>query len=174
MEPFIAALLVHAIIGGIDVLLNHELIAKIPSLPNAGPEQCLHSARELVFGALFLALAWFEWHGTAALAIAALLLAELLISTVDTVIEVDTRVLPVTERVLHVALFVNMGVVLALVGQALLAWWPLPTQVLRAEHGAAAWMLSAMALAALAWSVRDGLNALKRKRPPARSAPAAR
>ena len=173
MEPFIAALLVHAVIGGIDVVLNHELIAKIPSLPNAGPEQILHSARELVFGALFLALAWFEWHGTTALAIAALLLAELFISTVDTVIEVDTRVLPVTERVLHVALFVNMGVVLVLVGQALLAWWPLPAQVLRADHGMAAWVLSALALAALAWSVRDGLNALKRKRPPARMAPAA-
>ena len=173
MEPYIAALLVHAAIGATDVVLNHELIAKIPSLPNAGPEQCLHGARELVFSGLFLALAWFEWHGLAALAIAALLLAELAISTVDTVIEVDTRVLPVTERVLHVALFVNMGVVLALVGQALLGWWPLPAQVLRAEHGVAAWVLSVLALAALAWSVRDGLNALRRKRPPARAAPAA-
>lgn len=174
MEPFVLALLVHGAIGGADVVLNHELIAKIPARPNAGSEQCLHSAREAVFAAIFLALAWFEWHGLAALAIAALLLAELAISTVDTVIEVETRILPVSERVLHVFLFVNMGVVVTLVGQALLAWWPLPTGVVRADHGGAAWLLSLLGLVSLAWSVRDGLNVLhRRKRLQARDAPAA-
>ncbi|MES2319929.1 MAG: hypothetical protein V4631_20810 [Pseudomonadota bacterium] len=163
MEPYLLALLVHGVIGGADVVLNHELIAKIPSRPNAGPEQWLHSARELVFGIIFLALAWYQWHGVAALAIGALLLAELVISTVDTVIEVDTRVLPVSERILHVFLFVNMGVVVTLVGQALLAWTRLPTGLVAAGHGAPAWVLSVLALVALGWSVRDGLNALQRR-----------
>ena len=164
MAPYIAALLVHAVIGGTDVVVNHELIAKIPSRPNARPEQCLHSARELVFAILFVALAWYEWHGWTALAIAALLLAELLISTIDTVIEVDTRVLPVSERVLHVLLFVNMGVVVTLVGQALLAWWPLPTGIVRASHGAPGIALSVLALVALGWSARDALSVLRPRR----------
>ena len=161
MAPYLLALIAHGVIGGTDVVLNHELIARLPARPNAGPEQCLHSARELIFATVFLALAWFEWHGMAALAIAGLLLAELAISTVDTVIEVDTRILPVSERVLHVVLFVNMGVVVTLVGQALLAWWSMPTRVLPASHGAAAWMLSALALGALGWSVRDARAAAR-------------
>jgi hypothetical protein len=164
MEPFIIALIAHGVIGGADVIVNHELIAKIPAQPNAGPEQRLHSARELVFATIFFALAWFEWHGLAALAIAALLLAEMTISTIDTVLEFDTRLLPVSERIAHVLLFVNFGIVLALLGQTLLRWMQQPTGVAAADHGIASWVLSLLALASLAWSVRDGLNALHRPR----------
>ena len=64
-----------------------------------------------------LRAAWFEWHGVAALAV----------STVDTVLEFETRMLAVTERIAHVFLFVNMGILLALVGQALLAWGDRPS-----------------------------------------------
>ena len=166
MEIYLLALAAHGVLGGIDVVLNHELIAKIPARPNGGPEQCLHSARELVFAALFMALAWFEWHGLAALGIAALLLAELAISAIDTIIEVDTRILPVSERLLHFILFVNLGVVLTLVGPALLAWWDAPTELLPVHHGALSWVLSVQAIAALAWSLRDGLNVLQRRRTP--------
>lgn len=173
MEPFLIALLVHAAIGGADVVFNHELIAKVPSRPNAGLEQCLHSGRELVFATLFVALAWFQWHGLAALLIALLLLAELVISGIDSVIEFDTRTLPVPERVLHYLLFLNMGVVVTLVGQALLSWWPLPTQVLAVSHGWPSWMLTLLAAVAFGWSVRDALNVLaRRKRGQARAAPA--
>jgi hypothetical protein len=163
-EAFLIALIVHGIIGGGDVIINHELIARIPSLPNAATEQRLHSARELAFGILFPALAWYEWHGAAALAIALILVVETCISMADMVVEVDTRILPVTERVAHVLLFTNYGIVLALVGQLLWSWWALPTAVLRTDHGLASWILSAMALTSLGWSVRDGLNVLARKR----------
>ena len=163
MEPFIIALLVHAAIGGGDVLFNHELIAKIPSRPNAGPEEVLHSLRELVFAVLFVALSWWQWHGAAALFIAGLLLVEVLVSAVDVVVEVDTRVLPITERVAHVLLFINLGVVLTLVGQSLLAWGALPTQVVPATYGWASWVLSGLAAIAFGWSIRDGLNAMARR-----------
>lgn len=158
MELFIIALIAHGIIGGSDVVLNHEMIARVPALPNATAEQTLHCARELAFGILFLALAWYEWHGATVLFIAAVLAAETLISTCDMVVEADTRVLPVTERVLHALLFTNYGVVLILVGQALVRWWPLPSALVPTSHGLASWVLSAMALASLGWSVRDGLN----------------
>lgn len=118
MEAFVLALVAHGLIGGADVIVNHELIARIPAQPGSGPEQRLHSARELIFALLFVGLAWFEWHGLLAVAVGALLLAELVVSTVDTVLELDTRVLPVTERIAHVLLFVNFGIVIALLGQA--------------------------------------------------------
>lgn len=164
MEPFLVALLVHAAIGGADVVLNHELIAKIPSRPNAGLEQCLHAGRELAFAAIFVALAWVQWHGLAALLIALALLTELAISDVDTIIEFDTRTLPVPERVLHYFRFMNTGVVLTLVGQTLLVWWPLPTQVVPASHGWPSWALTVLLAIALAWSVRDARNVLARRR----------
>ena len=87
MEPFLFALMAQGLIGGADVIVNHEVIAQVPAQRNTGPEEVLHSARERIFGTLFLALAWFEWRGVAALFIAGLLLAELVVSTVDTVLE---------------------------------------------------------------------------------------
>ncbi|SHH45960.1 hypothetical protein [Massilia sp. CF038] len=158
MEPFIIALLAHGVIGGTDVVLNHELIARLPSQASARTEQVLHSGRELAFALLFTALAWGEWHGAAALLIGAILVGETLISTVDMVVEINTRILPVSERVLHVLLFTNYGIVLALVGQTLLDWWQLPTALVPADHGWASWVLSLMALASLGWCVRDALS----------------
>lgn len=164
MEPFVAALIAHGLIGGADVIVNHEVIAKIPQLPNSGPEEVLHSLRELLFATLFASLAWFEWHGAAAWFIAALIAAELVISTIDQAIEFDIRLLPVTERVAHVCLFVNMGIVVTLVGQALLQWHSLPTRLEAVDHGMASWILSALAALALGWSIRDGMNAMARAR----------
>lgn len=160
VPPFLFALLAHGVIGGIDVILNHEVIARLPARRSAGAitEQRLHSLRELAFALIFLALAWFEWRGLLAWAIAALMLAELCISTLDTVLEFDTRVLPVTERVMHVMLFVNFGIVLALLAPALAEWMRQPDGLRQINYGWASWLLSAMALLSLGWSVRDALR----------------
>ena len=159
--PFLIALLAHGAVGGSDVILNHEVIARLPARKGAGPEQRLHSARELAFALIFFALAWFEWRGLFAWAIVALFLAELCISTIDTVLEFDTRVLPVTERVMHVMLFINFGIVLALLAPVLIGWMQLPDGLERADYGWASWLLSAMAVVSLGWSVRDGLRAMQ-------------
>ncbi|MES2898348.1 MAG: hypothetical protein V4723_01405 [Pseudomonadota bacterium] len=161
MRAFVYALLAHGLIGGLDVVVNHELIARLPAQPRAARELSLHSARELIFALLFAALAWFEWYGLGALAIAALLLGELLVSCVDTVLEPQVRLLPPTERVAHVLLFVNLGVIGALLGSVLLEWWKLPTGLAPTYHGWGSWVLSALALGALGWSVRDALSAAR-------------
>lgn len=163
MEPVLLALVVHGAIGGLDVLINHQLRARVPSLPNAGPEQVLHGVRELVFALLFIGLGWFAWHGVAALCIAALLATELVITTVDTVIEFDTRLLPPSERVAHVLLLVNFGIILALLGPVLLAWSALPSAIVSANYGALSWLLTVLGLGALGWSARDGLAAARLK-----------
>ena len=164
MPPFAIALMVHGVLGGIDVVLNHELIARLPSQPYAGPEMRLHAARELLFAAIFFSLAWFEWHGGYAWWIALLFLAELLVSMRDSVIEGDTRVLPVSERIIHVLLFVNLGIVMSLVAQALLAWGAQPAALAPAGYGWASWAMSALAAGSLAWALRDGWNVLQRER----------
>lgn len=156
--PFLIALLAHGLIGASDVILNHEVIARLPARRRAVAEQRLHSARELAFALIFFSLAWFEWHGVFAWAIVSLLLAELCISTIDTVLECDTRVLPVTERVMHVMLFVNFGIVLALLAPALADWLRLPDGLASVDYGWASWVLSAMSLLSLGWSLRDALS----------------
>jgi phosphatidylglycerophosphate synthase len=156
--------MLQGVIGGVDVILNHELLARLPQRADTGTEEALHSAREFVFTALFLSLAWCEWHGVLVLWIAALLLCEVVISSVDVVVEGNTRILPVPERVLHLFLFMNLGVVILLVVSALLDWWQLPAGVTRVDHGWGSWVLTAMAALALGWGVRDGLNVLQRRR----------
>lgn len=169
MPPFIYALLAHGVLGAIDIVLNHELIARLPTLAGAAREQRLHCARELLFTAIFAALAWRQWHGALAWCIAALFIAELLVSACDAVVEGATRVLPPTERVVHVLLFVNLGVVMALLGESLGAWHQLPARLAGADYGWASWVLSAMAAGSLCWAVRDGASAMRLARPmPAR------
>jgi hypothetical protein len=164
VPAFVYALMAHGAIGGTDVILNHELVARLPSQPNAGTEQRLHAARELLFALLFAMLAWAEWHGWWIAAIVLLFAAELWVSTIDTIVEWDTRVLPKTERIEHVALFVNLGIVLTLLGQAMLEWSRQPSAVVAVHYGWASLVLSAMALASFGWFVRDTRNVLQRAR----------
>jgi hypothetical protein len=161
---YVYALMVHGVLGGADVILNHELLARLPAQPNAGPELRMHSMREALFAAIFTSLAWFEWHGQLVWWIATLFLGEVLVSARDVVIEGDTRVLPVPERVMHLFLFINLGVLQVLVGAALLDWSAAPTGLVPVDYGWASWVMSAMAIGSLAWAVRDGWNVLHRLR----------
>jgi phosphatidylglycerophosphate synthase len=155
--------MLHGAIGGLDVFLNHELLARLPGQRYAGLEERMHSAREALFCAVFLSLAWFEWHGVAAWWIVALYLCEVGVSARDVVIEGDTRVLPKPERVLHLFLFMNLGALLVLVGQALIGWHALPAAVVPTDYGWASRVLTVMALGALVWAVRDGWSASRIK-----------
>ena len=172
MTPFVYFLLLHGVIGGIDVILNHELLERLPQRPGAGPEERLHSAREVIFAAIFISLAWYEWHGALVWWIVALFAAEVLVSARDVVVEGDTRVLPVPERILHVFLFVNLGVLMALVGIALVFWHTMPTELVRVDHGWMSWVLTLFAALSLGWAVRDGIASVRLGRRPVAHAPA--
>jgi hypothetical protein len=156
MERLLPALLVaQGVMGGIDTLLNHELIAKLPRRPEARTEIGLHVVREAIWAGLFAGLGWFAWHGAAAAVIGALLVAEIGITAWDEFVENRIRVLPQNERVLHVFLTLNLGVIITLLVSLLLAWGKEPTGVVPESHGALSWILSLLALAAGTWSMRD-------------------
>lgn len=161
MPFYVYALILHGLIGGLDVFINHEWLARLPQQPQAAEEEGLHSAREWIMCALFGSLAWCEWHGAGAWWIAALLGTEVLVSARDVVVEGNTRVLPRPERVLHLFLFMNLGALLVLVGQALLGWYAMPSAVVPIDHGWASWVLSVMAAGSLVWAVRDGVSAAR-------------
>jgi hypothetical protein len=161
---YVYALMLHGVIGGADVIVNHEWLARLPQQPDAGPEERLHSAREFLFAGIFLSLAWFEWQGALVWWIAALFLGEVIVSACDVVVEGGTRVLPIPERVLHLFLFMNLGVVWVLVSFVLWDWSALPTGLAQVDYGWASRVLTGFALLALGWGVRDGVCAWRRSR----------
>jgi hypothetical protein len=143
------------VMGGIDTLLNHERIARLPQRPEARTEIGLHVIREAIWASLFMGLGWLAWQGAAAGVIALLVAAEVLVTAVDEYVENRTRVLPQNERVLHVFLTLNLGLIIALLVPILLGWARQPAALVSQHHGVLSWLLTLLALAAAAWSLRD-------------------
>jgi hypothetical protein len=148
-------LVIQAVMGGIDTLVNHELLEKLPQRLSARREIGLHSVREATYGALFVGLGWFAWHGTFALVIAALLLLEIAVTATDELVENRTRVLPQNERVLHVFLTLNYGFIVALLIPVLLDWGAQPAGLQPVHHGWTSWALAIFGLSSFAWALRD-------------------
>jgi hypothetical protein len=145
------------LLGGIDTLLNHELIAKLPRRAEARGELGLHAIREAIYATLFAGLAWFAWHGAAAWLLAALLLAEVVNTACDEWVENRIRVLPQNERVLHVFLTLNLGAIIAFLAPTLLVWSVSPTGFSPRNYGALSLLLTAFAALGVFWSLRDYL-----------------
>ena len=162
-SAFLYALLLHGVLGFIDIVLNHELLAKLPARRDAAEEEGLHAARECIFACLFVSIAWFAWHGALVWWVAALLLAEVLVSARDVVVEGEIRVLPASERVLHLLLFMNLGVLVVLGAFMLGEWRVGAAVVIPVDHGWASRVLTAMAAGAFMWAVRDGLAAWRHR-----------
>lgn len=163
-------LLAQGVIGGIDTLLNHELIVRLPHRIEARTEVGLHSLREAIYGILFGGLALFAWHGAWAAVMGALLAAEVLVDASDEFIENRTRVLPQNERVLHFFLTLNLGLITAVLAPILLRWYSQPTALLPVDQGLLSWALAGLALAAMTWAIRDLLAWLALRRLQARVA----
>ena len=141
--------------GAIDTVVNHEFIEALPHRLAARSEIGLHAVREAIYATLFMALAWFEWNGAFAALIGALLAAEVAVTAIDEFVENRIRVLPQNERVLHVFLTLNFGAIIALLVPALLDSGAQATSLQPVHHGWASWALSVLAVASVAWSVRD-------------------
>ncbi len=161
MNAVFAILAVQALLGGFDNLWHHELHARLPQRASARRELALHAAREAIYGVVFVGLAWAEWHGALALALAALLLAEVVITLADFLEEDRSRKLPPFERVLHTLLAVLYGLFLATLAPRLVAWAGAPTGFAWTPHGAVSWAFSACGAGVIAWSVRNAAAVLR-------------
>jgi hypothetical protein len=165
-------LVFQALMGGLDTLVNHEWIARLPHKVSARREIGLHTVREATYGTLFVGLGWFAWQGALALVIAALLLLEVAVTVTDEFVENRTRVLPQNERVLHVFLTLNYGLIVAMLAPVLLAWSREPTGLVLVHHGWTSWALAVFGASSFVWSARD-LIAWRRLSAATPSAPSA-
>jgi uncharacterized protein len=167
MTTIFTILFVQALLGAFDNLWHHELEAKLPQRPTARRELALHAARELIYGTLFIGLAWFEWRGAWAAWLGALLLAEVGITLADFLEEDCTRRLPPLERGLHTVLAVGYGVFLAAFAPILWAWGQSASSLMPVAYGAVSWAFSLFGGVVIAWGLRNAtaVRQLSRSRP---------
>jgi hypothetical protein len=147
--PFL--LVAQGVLGGVDTVLNHEMLARLPKRHEARPELALHVGREAIWALLLSGLAWFAWHGAYAWIIAALLALEVAITALDELTENRIRVAPQNERVLHLFLAINVGLIVA----SVFSWSSEPTAIVRRDYGVLSWIITGFAAAAAFWAVRD-------------------
>ncbi len=166
MNTLFALLTLQAVMGAFDNLWHHEITERLPTRRSARVELALHAAREGLYGFLFFALAWFTWHGAWALLIGAVVIAEIVITLADFVVEDRTRRLPGAERVLHTLLAITIGAVLLTLWSVLTDWYARPGGVVAADYGSISWMLTLFGIGASAWSLRTGTAALRHFAPP--------
>ncbi len=155
MTAVLTLLFAQALLGAFDNLWHHEWEAQLPQRRSARRELRLHAAREALYAVLFFGLAWWEWHGLAALGLAALLVAEVAITLADFLEEDRSRQLPPFERVLHTVLTIGYGLFLAALAPVLWDWWAQPSGWTPVSHGLLSWLFSAAAVGVGAWSVRN-------------------
>lgn len=155
METIFIILTVQVVLGAFDNLWHHELTEKLPSRISQRGELALHTVREALYAVTFIGLAWYEWHGLFAWALAAILATEVAVTIWDFLIEDRTRKLSPFERVLHTVLAINAGVFLALLAPVLLEWAARPTDLVGVDHGWWSWAFTAFAAGVGIWAVRD-------------------
>jgi len=156
-----AILIFQALLGAFDNLWHHEWQARLPQQRGARRELALHAAREALYGALFLGLGWWAWHGLLACVVAVVLCVEVVITLADFLEEDRTRRLPPFERWLHTVLTLSYGLFLGTFGPVLLEWFQQPTGLVSAERGWVTWLFTAFAAGVWAWSLRNALAVLR-------------
>lgn len=161
LDLVFALLCIQVVLGALDNVWHHELTERLPSKPSARHELKLHAAREAIYGVIFLGLGWYAWGGVLAWLLAGLLLAELVITMADFVIEDRTRRLPAFERILHTVLAINVGAFMLALWPVIVDWAALPDGLHAVDHGAWAWFWTLAGVGVLVWAVRDSIAVLQ-------------
>ena len=166
MNTLFVLLTVQILMGLVDNLWHHEITERLPGKRSARGELALHGAREFLYGAIFLAIAWWQWHGIWAWIVATLFMIEIGITLADFIIEDKTRRLPALERVLHTLLAINVGAILVVLIPIVIEWSRSSTMIVKIDYGLWSWWFTAAAIGVTLWSLRNLAAAVSHARPP--------
>lgn len=160
-------LAVQGVIGAFDTLYYHEWRARLPAGGSqTAPELKLHALRDFLYGVLFGTLPWLAWHGRWVVVLAAVLLAEIVLTLTDFVVEMHVRKrlgdVFAGERVTHAVMGILYGAMVANLLPSLLDWWSQPTDLVptTAIPEALRWSLLVMAVGVFLSGLRDLYAAL--------------
>jgi hypothetical protein len=156
-------LAIQGVIGAFDTLYYHEWRARLPARGvAAAPELKLHAARALFYGMLFGTLPWLEWRGGWLLLLVAFIVAEIVLTLTDFVVEIKVRKalgdVYAGERVTHAVMGILYGAMVANLIPVLVRWWSAPTALAFEPAPVAAtlrWSLAVMAAGVSVSGLRD-------------------
>ena len=163
MNRVLWLLVLQGVLGALDTLYYHEWRARLPARAAfAYTELRLHAARDFIYAIVFSTLPWLAWQGWWTMVLVALLMAEIVITLADFIVEDPVRqplggVYP-GERAMHAVMGIVYGAMLAQVIPILWAWWSAPTGLVVASPAvleAWRWVLVAMAVGVGLSGVRD-------------------
>jgi len=162
-------LAIQGVIGAFDTVYYHEWRARLPARgTQAAAELKLHAARDFFYGVLFATLPWLAWHGLWLLVLAGVIVAEIVLTLTDFVVEIAVRKqlgdVYAGERVTHAVMGILYGAMVANLIPVLGQWWARPTALV-IERAAIPelleWSLYAMAAGVCLSGVRDLYAALE-------------
>ncbi len=162
-------LAIQGLIGAFDTLYYHEWRARLPAHgAQSASELKLHAARDFFYALLFGTLPWLAWQGGWVLVLAGALIAEIILTLTDFVVEITVRKplgdVYAGERITHAVMGILYGAMIANAIPALARWWTLPTAlaVERAQiPDVLRWSLFMMAAGVFLSGVRDLYAALE-------------
>jgi uncharacterized protein (TIGR01777 family) len=146
---------IQIVMGVFDTFYHHELTERLAWRPSQRYELKLHGVRNMMYAFLFLVLGWLEIYGIFAIAIIAVLVAEIVITLMDFVEEDMSRKLPASERINHTLLAINYGAILVLLLPILIGWAMRPTGIASADTGPLSIVAAAAAVGAALCGLRD-------------------
>jgi hypothetical protein len=164
MTTVLVLLLVNGALGAFDTLWYHEYRARLAWQPEQHrTELALHAGRDAIYCGLYGTIGWFAWNGVLAVLLGCALVAEIVITMCDFVVEDRTRRLRAGERVLHSAMAIIYGAMIITLWSQWTKWLAQPTGWER--HRDVPTMLAVIATAAgigIALSgIRDAIAALQ-------------
>jgi uncharacterized protein (TIGR01777 family) len=148
-------------LGAFDTIYHHELTETLAQRTTARKELAIHAVRAVIYAILFIALAFWEWHGALAFVLLGVFAVEIVLTLWDFVVEDRTRLLPATERVTHTVLAINGGAFITLLALNAAGWSAGPTVPVWAPHG---WLSAFLALCGVGVGlsgVRDAFATLR-------------
>jgi hypothetical protein len=156
-------LAVQGVIGAFDTLYYHEWRARLPARGiQAAAELKLHALRDFFYAVIFGTLPWLAWQGYWVIALVAVLVAEIILTMADFVVEIVVRKplgdVYAGERITHAIMGIVYGAMLASLIAVLRDWWSMPTALVIAPAPVPAglpWVLTAMAVGVFASGLRD-------------------
>jgi hypothetical protein len=163
MEMALWLLAIQGVIGAFDTLYYHEWKARLPARGRAASSELkLHAARDFLYAVLFGVLPWFTCHGVWAGILCAVIVAEIVLTLCDFVVEISVRKelgdVYAGERVTHAVMGILYGAMLAFLLPHVIRWWSAST-ALRFDPppipDALRWTLLAMAVGVALSGLRD-------------------
>jgi len=160
-------LAVQGVIGAFDTLYYHEWRARLPGRGTAAPELRIHAVRDFFYALLFGSLPWFAWQGSWVIFLSGVLLAEIVLTMTDFVVEIRVRKpmgdVFAGERITHAVMAIVYGAMIAHLLPVLAHWWSLPKALVMTPAEAPAalrWSLTVMAAGVFLSGLRDLYAAL--------------